>query len=81
MIATDASAGRARRRARQRASGSGSTCELLEGDLLEPVAGPLDAVLSNPPYVADADRGTLAPDITRHEPDDGALRGRGRARR
>ena len=42
--------------------------ELLEGDLLEPVAGPLDAVLSNPPYVADADRGTLAPDITRHEP-------------
>ena len=42
--------------------------ELLEGDLLEPVEGPLDAVLSNPPYVADADRGTLAPDITRHEP-------------
>jgi release factor glutamine methyltransferase len=25
-------------------------------------------VLSNPPYVADADRATLAPDITRHEP-------------
>jgi release factor glutamine methyltransferase len=42
--------------------------ELLEGDLLEPVEGPLDAVLSNPPYVADGERGTLAPDITRHEP-------------
>jgi release factor glutamine methyltransferase len=42
---------------------------LLEGDLLEPVEGPLDAVLSNPPYVADADRGSLAPDITRHEPE------------
>ena len=44
----------------------GASC--CEGDLLEPVDGPLDAVLSNPPYVADADRGTLAPDITRHEP-------------
>ena len=26
-------------------------------------------MLSNPPYVADADRGALAPDITRHEPE------------
>ena len=42
--------------------------ELVRGDLLEPVVGPLDAVLCNPPYVADADRGSLAPDITRHEP-------------
>ncbi len=28
----------------------------------------VDAVLSNPPYVAEADRATLAPEITRHEP-------------
>ena len=46
----------------------GLDVELLEGDLLEPVAGPLDAVVSNPPYVADGDYGRLAPEITRHEP-------------
>jgi release factor glutamine methyltransferase len=38
-----------------------------EGDLLAG-AGEVDAVLSNPPYVAEADRATLAPEITRHEP-------------
>jgi len=38
-----------------------------EGDLLAG-AGAVDAVLSNPPYVAEADRATLAPEITRHEP-------------
>ena len=31
-------------------------------------ARPVDAVLSNPPYVAEGDRATLAPEITRHEP-------------
>ena len=41
--------------------------EFLAGDLLAG-AGPVDAVLSNPPYVADGDRATLAPEITRHEP-------------
>ena len=40
-----------------------------EGDLLAGAgAGEVDAVLSNPPYVAEADRATLAPEITRHEP-------------
>jgi release factor glutamine methyltransferase len=28
----------------------------------------LDALVCNPPYVADGDRATLAPEITRHEP-------------
>ena len=45
--------------------------EFLEGDLLagaDADARPVDAVLSNPPYVADGDRATLAPEITRHEP-------------
>ena len=28
----------------------------------------VDAVLSNPPYVAEGERATLAPEITRHEP-------------
>jgi len=38
----------------------------LEGDLLEPVEGPVDAVVSNPPYVRAAER--LAPEIARFEP-------------
>ncbi len=41
--------------------------EFMEGDLLAGV-GQVDGVLSNPPYVADGDRATLAPEITRHEP-------------
>jgi release factor glutamine methyltransferase len=68
VLATDASAD-ALAVARANALRLGLEVELLEGDLLEPVAGPLDAVLSNPPYVADADRAALAPDITRHEPE------------
>ena len=39
----------------------------LAGDLLAG-AGHVDAVLSNPPYVAETERATLAPEITRHEP-------------
>jgi len=38
-----------------------------QGDLLADV-GEVDAVLSNPPYVAERERATLAPEITRHEP-------------
>lgn len=38
-----------------------------EGDLLAGV-GQVDAVLSNPPYVAEGERTTLAPEITHHEP-------------
>jgi release factor glutamine methyltransferase len=48
--------------------------DLLEGwadsDQIRNATGPpsLDAVVSNPPYVAERDRATLAPEITRHEP-------------
>jgi len=45
---------------------------VLEGDLLEPVPGELrgelDAVVSNPPYVAPEARGSLPPDV-RAEPE------------
>jgi len=68
VLATDASPD-ALAVARANAERLGLDVELLEGDLLAPVGGPLDAVLSNPPYIADADRGTLAPDITHHEPE------------
>jgi release factor glutamine methyltransferase len=39
----------------------------VHGDLLADV-GEVDAVLSNPPYVAERERASLAPEITRHEP-------------
>ncbi len=41
--------------------------EWLHADLLED-AGEFDAVLSNPPYIADSERALLAPEIVRHEP-------------
>lgn len=40
----------------------------LRADLLAGVPEEFDAVLSNPPYVADAERAELAPEILRHEP-------------
>jgi release factor glutamine methyltransferase len=40
----------------------------LQSDLLGDVPDEFDAVLSNPPYVADGERARLAPEIVRHEP-------------
>ncbi len=40
----------------------------LRSDLLEEVPGGYDAVLCNPPYVAESERAALAPEILRHEP-------------
>jgi len=40
----------------------------LRADLLVSVPDEFDAILSNPPYVADSERGSLAPEILRHEP-------------
>jgi release factor glutamine methyltransferase len=40
----------------------------LHADLLAGIPDEFDAVLSNPPYVAEAERGALAPEIVRHEP-------------
>jgi release factor glutamine methyltransferase len=40
----------------------------LHADLLDGVADEFDAVLSNPPYVSESERGSLAPEILRHEP-------------
>ena len=54
--------------ARANAAALGLAVEFLHGDLLDPVAGPLDAVLANLPYVADGEHHLLAPEITRHEP-------------
>ncbi|HST56350.1 MAG TPA: peptide chain release factor N(5)-glutamine methyltransferase [Solirubrobacteraceae bacterium] len=40
----------------------------LCADLLAGVPDEFDAILSNPPYVAERERAQLAPEITRHEP-------------
>jgi release factor glutamine methyltransferase len=53
--------------ARANAARLGLEVTLSRADLLEGV-GPVDAVLSNPPYVAEADRATLPPEVARHEP-------------
>ena len=44
----------------------GLDVELAVADLVPP--GDFDAIVSNPPYIADAERARLAPEITRHEP-------------
>ncbi len=66
VIATDVSADAldvARSNAARRALGR---VAFARGDLLEAVAGPLDAVVSNPPYVADGE--ALPEDVERWEP-------------
>jgi len=70
VCATDSSAD-ALAVARANATQLGLDVRLIDGDLLAG-AGPCDAVLCNPPYVAEGERASLAPEITRHEPD-GAL--------
>jgi release factor glutamine methyltransferase len=40
----------------------------LRADLLANVPDEFDAILSNPPYVAESERSRLAPEILRHEP-------------
>jgi release factor glutamine methyltransferase len=54
--------------ARENAARLALDVEVFVGDLLDAVTGPLDAILCNPPYVADSERALLAPEIVRHEP-------------
>lgn len=47
-----------------------------EGDLLAPVAGQrFDVIVSNPPYVADADRDSLAVEVRDYEPEQALFAG------
>jgi release factor glutamine methyltransferase len=72
VVATDASAA-ALDVARANAERLGLEVELLEGDLLGPVTGTPDAVVSNPPYVASTD--PLPPEVARYEPRDALYAG------
>jgi release factor glutamine methyltransferase len=47
----------------------------LRADLLDGVPDRFDAILSNPPYVAESERASLAPEILRHEPPDALFAG------
>jgi release factor glutamine methyltransferase len=66
VVATDISPG-ALEVARANAERLGLSVEFLCGDLLDPVSGPIDAVVSNPPYVEAGSR--LQPEIARFEPE------------
>ena len=46
----------------------GLNARWLHADLLAGIPDEFDAILSNPPYVAEAERPGLAPEIVRHEP-------------
>jgi release factor glutamine methyltransferase len=72
VVATDVSPG-AVAVARANAARLGLDVEVLEGDLLAPVDGPIDAVVSNPPYVRAGER--LQPEIARYEPAEALLAG------
>ncbi len=68
VVATDLSADAlAVARANAARLALGERVGFVHGDLLAGV-GEVDAVLSNPPYVAEGERASLAPEITRHEP-------------
>jgi len=45
-----------------------SQVELLEGDLLEPLAKPVDVIVANLPYIKDCELRTLSPEIINFEP-------------
>ena len=50
-------------------NGVADRVRFLEGDLLAPVAGEqFEIVVSNPPYVAESDRDTLAVEVREYEP-------------
>ena len=41
---------------------------IRRGDLLAGIGGPVDLILSNPPYVPDREAATLQPEVVRYEP-------------
>ncbi|MGA3011636.1 MAG: peptide chain release factor N(5)-glutamine methyltransferase [Terracidiphilus sp.] len=68
VTATDVSS-RALELARENAKRNGVSIRFLLGDLLGPVAGErFEIIVSNPPYVAEADRNSLDVEVREHEP-------------
>ena len=51
--------------ANRRRHGVGDRVRLREGDLLDPLPGPVDVIASNPPYIPTGDLPSLPPDVRR----------------
>jgi release factor glutamine methyltransferase len=67
LIASDVDAG-ALAVAADNAGRLGLAVSFVQSDLLAEIHGDLDAVVSNPPYIADADFAGLDPEVRDHEP-------------
>jgi release factor glutamine methyltransferase len=67
VVATDVS-GDALDLARENAAANRLEIELVEGDLLSGIAGPLDLIVSNPPYVDAEEIAGLEPEVRDWEP-------------
>jgi len=67
VVATDISAA-ALALARENAAANELEIELVEGDLLAGTAGPLDLIVSNPPYVGADELDGLEPEVRDWEP-------------
>jgi release factor glutamine methyltransferase len=67
VVATDVSAD-ALALARENADANRLEIELVEGDLLAGVSGPLDLIVSNPPYVGAEELDALEPEVREWEP-------------
>ncbi|MDX6450575.1 MAG: release factor glutamine methyltransferase [Gaiellaceae bacterium] len=67
VVATDISAD-ALALARENATANELDVRFLQGDLLEGVNGPLDLVVSNPPYVGAEEMDALEPEVRKWEP-------------
>jgi release factor glutamine methyltransferase len=67
VVATDISAD-ALELARENALANELEVELVEGDLLAGIAGPLDLIVSNPPYVGAEELDALEPEVRDWEP-------------
>lgn len=61
---TDISAG-ALKIAQQNATDLGAELDLYEGDLLDPLSGEFDVIVSNPPYILSAALSNLQPEVDR----------------
>jgi release factor glutamine methyltransferase len=74
VTGSDAS-GRALEVARANGGRLGLKVAWMHADLLDGMPDEYDALLCNPPYVADSERATLAPEILRHEPPEALFAG------
>jgi len=63
---SDAALDLARRNAARH--GVADRIQFVRGDLIDPVATPVDLIVCNPPYVAEGDRPGLQPEVRDHEP-------------